>query len=212
MCQDDPRMLSGPVVMIGPPGVGKGTQCRRIAERFGVPHLSTGEMLRARKAFTQRGEAIATLIDRGNLVPDQWITEILFQRVSDSDCRCGYVLDGFPRTVPQAESLDDFLSSRRTPIHAVIELVADRPTLLSRLRERRRTSGRADEDDSTIAHRLDVYRQQTEPVTAYYRDRGQLHEVDATQSIDEVDRSIQRLIVRNAASGDRSLPPGPATL
>ena len=178
------------IVFIGPPGAGKGTQCRRLSQHLGVPHLSTGEMLRAAKVDPELGARISGCIDRGNLVPDELVTRILIERLSGDDCDSGYLLDGYPRTVRQAEMLDDYLTQRDQKLDAVLELSVDREVLVRRLVNRATIENRVDDTEETIQNRLKVFFSITEPVIDYYRQHGLLLAVDGDQPLDGVSAAV----------------------
>lgn len=175
------------VVFLGPPGSGKGTQSRRLTEFLDVPHLSTGEMLRsAKREGTSVGALASSYMDRGELVPDPIVMNVLEERLSRPDCSHGCLFDGFPRTLGQAKSLDQLLSSRGTPLNVVIELKADENEIMRRMLHRAAVERRADDTPETIENRLRVYRQQTAPLVDYYFRHGLLEKINAMASPDEV--------------------------
>jgi adenylate kinase len=181
------------IVLIGPPGVGKGTQAQRLVAWLRVPHISTGDMLRqAIRGRTELGLASEQYIARGELVPDPLILRLVDQRLAEPDCARGCLLDGFPRTINQAVSLDEFLSQRNTPLDMVIELTADREEIVQRLTGR----GRADDRPEVIRQRLEVFDQQNAPLLEYYRDKGRLHCVDGVGPPDVVFQRIKDLLER----------------
>jgi adenylate kinase len=162
------------LVFIGPPGVGKGTQAERLVKHLAVTHLSTGDMLRqARQDKTDLGLKAESYMAAGQLVPDDLILELVGHRLEAADCRAGYLLDGFPRTVPQAEALDKILVARGTPLDVVLELTASTDELARRLASR----GRADDQPEVIRQRLEAYERQTAPLVDYYRRQGLLHSI-----------------------------------
>jgi len=171
------------IVLIGPPGAGKGTQAKRLIEDLQIPHLSTGEMLRAgREVSTELGLMAAQYLDRGQLVPDELVVGIVDQRLQQADCKNGYLLDGFPRTVPQADALDELLQERDTKLDLVLELNVAEEELIERLLQRKRP----DDTRETIAERLQVYQKQTSPLLEYYSDRGLLASIVGVGTPDEV--------------------------
>jgi len=186
------------LVLLGPPGAGKGTQAARLVEKLGLLHLSTGDMLRAAAAAgTQTGLAAKEIMARGELVPDSVVVRIIEDRISEPDARKGFVLDGFPRTVAQAESLDAMLAAKGRKLDAVIELEVDAARLSDRIVKRAEQARRAglpvrkDDDPTVFGTRLAAYRAQTAPVSAYYRRTGSLKAVDGMQSIDIVTGAIE---------------------
>ena len=182
------------LVLLGPPGAGKGTQARRLAQRRGFAHLSTGEMLRAAVAAqTALGKKVQAVMASGELVSDATVIALIAQQVGEAHCRRGFVLDGFPRTRAQAQALEALLQERDLALHAVLELQVDEAALLARMRSRLKESGqapRADDTEEALATRLKVYRRQTAPVSAFYQERGLLRSLDGMQPIDAVSRAM----------------------
>jgi adenylate kinase len=171
------------LVFIGPPGAGKGTQAAKLIEKFRLAHLSTGDMLRAaRDAKTPVGLKAEKYMSSGALVPDGIIVDIIAERLNQADCEKGYLLDGFPRTIAQAEALDSMLAKKGTPLHVVLELKVPEEELFKRLAGR----GRADDTPEVIRQRLVAYRKQTEPLLAYYGQRGLLKSIDGLGTVDEI--------------------------
>jgi len=189
------------LVLLGPPGAGKGTQATRIAKRFAIPQLSTGDMLReAVAAGTPLGLRTKHIMDRGELAPDEIVIAVVADRIDHADAASGFVLDGFPRTVPQAEALDRELTARGIGLDAVLELEVDEGVLLVRIKGRatetanRGHSMRRDDDPQVFKTRLKAYRAQTAPVTEYYRSRGLLKIVDGLQPIDVVTEQLAAVL------------------
>ncbi|MBN2215955.1 MAG: adenylate kinase [Pirellulales bacterium] len=179
------------IVFIGPPGAGKGTQAERLIEKYGLAHLSTGDMLRAaRDAQTDVGRKAEEYMSKGELVPDEIIIAIIGQRLAQPDCQGGCLLDGFPRTIAQAEALDALLAEKQTPLDVVLELRVPEEELFNRLAGR----GRADDQPEVIRQRLVAYRRQTEPLLEYYGAKSVLKSVDGLGTVDEIfDRVVDVL-------------------
>lgn len=175
--------------MLGPPGSGKGTQGRRLAQRYGIAHLSTGEMLREQiAAGTDLGRRVAGLVAAGDLVPDEVVEGLMHDRVIEASRQGGYVLDGFPRTLHQAVAAYDIAAEAGATVHAVVHLLVPEAVVLERLLGREES--RADDDAATIRHRLAVYRERTAPLIDYYAGRQVLVTVDAAGPPDEVFAAI----------------------
>ncbi|MEM8866479.1 MAG: adenylate kinase [Planctomycetota bacterium] len=171
------------IVFIGPPGAGKGTQSVRLADALGITCLSTGEVLRdAREGDTPAGREIAKRLDAGELVSDDLVLRIVADRLAEADCRHGYLFDGFPRTLPQAEELDKLLADHRAKLDAVVLFEIDEEELFRRLASR----GRADDNVELIRQRLKDYAAITQPLAGYYEERGLLKRIDAVGTQDEV--------------------------
>jgi len=189
------------LILLGPPGAGKGTQAQRLIEKYGIVQLSTGDMLRAAVAAgTPVGQRAKAIMERGELVPDDVVVAIIADRIDQSDCKRGFVLDGFPRTVPQAEALDRLLAERGLKLDAVVELKVDEGILLKRIENRvkemtaRGEKPRADDNPETMKGRLAAYRAQTAPLTYYYASKGTHQPVDGMNPIDVVTLEINRVL------------------
>jgi adenylate kinase len=186
------------LVLFGPPGAGKGTQAKLLSEQRGLPQLSTGDMLRAAiAAGTELGKRCKTIMDRGDLVPDEIVIGIIAERYDQPDCRGGAIFDGFPRTIAQAEALDHMLAQRGLRIDHVIELRVNDEILLRRVEQRIKESGgatRADDTPETLKARLEVYYRNTAPLIAYYRNQGKLKTVDGMAPIEEVAKAIEAVL------------------
>lgn len=185
------------LILLGPPGAGKGTQAQRLVENHGLVQLSTGDMLRAAvKAGTPIGLKAKDVMARGELVSDEIVVGIIEDRIAEPDCARGFILDGFPRTVAQAEALDAMLAKTGMELDAVIELKVDEGILVGRIEKRvadmvaRGEPVRADDNAEALKKRLDAYRAQTAPVSHYYASRGALKTVDGMAPIDDVTKAI----------------------
>ena len=183
------------VVFLGPPGVGKGTQAKRLVAELGIPHISTGDMLREEMhRETELGKKAASFTNEGKLVPDDVIIEMVCQRTSQPDCAAGFLLDGFPRTVDQAKAMDEFLAEQGNSISVVLRLVVAEEELRRRLVERAKCEGRPDDTPETISERFRVYEQSTAPVVGYYRERRLLRDINGEQTPDNVFKTIFGII------------------
>ncbi|MEQ9689273.1 adenylate kinase [Bauldia litoralis] len=187
------------LILLGPPGAGKGTQAQRLVEKYGIVQLSTGDMLRASAAAgTPVGSKAKAIMDRGDLVPDDVMIEIIAERLDEPGSSKGFILDGFPRTVAQAEALDTLLDQRDLALDAIIEIKVDEQVLIDRIAGRSKETGGTRGDDQSTAKRLEVYRKQTAPVADHYRRKGVLVSVDGMGTMDEVaaliDRHVQSLV------------------
>jgi adenylate kinase len=186
------------LVLLGPPGAGKGTQAVRLAEVYGVPHIATGDIFRANVAdATPLGQKAREYMDRGDLVPDEVVIEMVTDRLAASDTEPGFLLDGFPRTVPQALALEEVLQSQG-PLDAVIRLVVTDDEVMQRLAQRREKEDRSDDDAETVRNRLEQYRAKTEPLEAFYAERELLLDVDGVGPVDEVTGRARAVLDRRA--------------
>lgn len=189
------------IVLLGPPGAGKGTQAKRIVSDYNVPHLSTGDMLRAAVlAETCIGMKVRETMENGQLVPDPLVLAAVIERISQSDAQRGFVLDGFPRTMSQATAFDDLLVTEGLDLDHVIELRVDENVLLNRILTRAREAReggatvRPDDNYETMKVRLDAYNKQTAPLVDYYRSKSILRSVDGLQSVDVVASELRRVM------------------
>jgi adenylate kinase len=179
------------LVIMGPPGAGKGTQATLIAEHYGIPAISTGDMFRAMKtADTPLARQVREIMEAGGYVSDDITNAIVADRLAHEDCKRGFLLDGYPRTLQQVQTLDDYLAESQRPLNAVISLVADVEEVVARLLRRAVIDGRSDDNEETIRVRLQVYAEQTEPLLEVYRSRGLLVEVDGHGEVQEVSERI----------------------
>lgn len=210
------------VILLGPPGAGKGTQAVRIAETFDIPHISTGDILRANvRDGTELGRAAKRYMDAGDLVPDDVIMGMVSERLDADDAKQGFLFDGFPRTVPQAQSLEDLLVDRNEPLDVVVRLAVDQDEVVQRLTGRRTCTEcgavfhvtakppqregvcdncggslvqRDDDTEDVVLNRLEVYRSQTEPLEYFYWQRGLLRDVEAVGSVEDISARLLALL------------------
>ena len=210
------------IVMLGAPGAGKGTQAKRIAEEYGVPHISTGDIFRANiKNNTPLGQQAKIYMDKGELVPDELVVSLIMDRFDEPDCEKGYILDGYPRTIPQAEALDKALKDNGEKLDFAIDVDVPDEVIINRMSGRRACLNcgatyhvvnnppkaedvcdscgnalvqREDDREETVRNRLDVYHDQTEPLKQYYAGSGVLYTVDGTKDMEEVFKSICSIV------------------
>lgn len=183
------------LILIGPPGAGKGTQAKLIAERYGIPHISTGEIFRANVAAgTDLGLEAKKFMDRGEYVPDAVTNAMVRNRLAEPDTDPGFLLDGYPRTLEQVGELDIILSDLGKQLESVVEITADVEEVTQRLLARAAKEGRADDTEEVIRRRMVVYAEQTEPIVAVYTERGLVRKVDGMGNIDEVQARIVEVL------------------
>lgn len=183
------------IVLLGPPGAGKGTQATAIVDAQGIPHISTGDMLRAAvRAGTPIGKKAKAVMDAGELVSDEIVIGIAEERLGQADAKSGFLLDGFPRTLAQAEALERLLGKLGTPLDCCLALTVDNEAVVQRLLKRAQIEGRADDNEATIRERMRVYDSQTAPLLSFYRGRGRLVEVSGMGTIDEVGQRIREAL------------------
>ncbi|MGV3711603.1 adenylate kinase [Pseudolysinimonas sp.] len=186
------------LLIVGPPGAGKGTQAARIAERYGIPTISTGDIFRANiKNETELGKQVKAIVDAGDYVPDSLTNALVTDRLNEADAAGGFLLDGYPRTPDQVTYLDELLGSHGHALDAVVRLVADEDEVVRRLTQRAIEQGRSDDSEEAIRHRQEVYQRETAPLLEMFRTRGLLIEVDGLGAIDDVsDRIFGALAAR----------------
>jgi adenylate kinase len=223
--------LQRPVIFLGPPGAGKGTQAKRLSTLYGVPHLSTGDMLRDHvHRGTELGKKAKPIMDRGDLVPDDIVLGMVEDRVAQTDCAKGFVFDGFPRTMPQAMALDQVFEKKHFPRPLVVNFHVDYDELLHRVSGRRMCSvngeiyniyeappkveglcdkcggkliQRTDDRVEVVRDRLAAFSRQTQPLIEYYRSHGDLNEIDGAASVEEVSRRLEQILARHGSDGHR---------
>lgn len=187
------------IILLGPPGAGKGTQAKVLEESHGIVQLSTGDMLRAAVgAGGELGQEAKAVMDAGRLMPDDIMIQIISERIDQPDCANGFILDGFPRTTAQAEALAEMLSEKGLKLDFVVEIAVDDEILVDRINTRvaemPETERRSDDNAETLRKRLGVYHEQTAPILPFYRDRDMLKQVDGMQSIEEVTKQIEQVV------------------
>lgn len=175
------------LIILGPPGAGKGTQAERLAADRGIPHVSTGDIFRSNiKNETPLGLQVKGILDSGGYVPDEVTDQIVADRLGEPDAAQGFLLDGYPRTMPQVLALDALLEQRDTPLDAVLQLVVDEDEVVGRLLRRAQSSGRADDSEAVVRERMDIYNRETAPLAEHYAKQGRLVPVDGMGEIGEV--------------------------
>ena len=185
------------LILFGPPGAGKGTQAANISQNYKAAHISTGDMLReAVKNGTELGTLAKTYKDKGELIPDDVIIGIIKDRIREEDARQGFMLDGFPRTMAQAEALQGMLETEEVGIDAVVSIEVEDEEIVQRILERQKIEGRDDDTEDVVRNRLRVYREQTEPLKSFYKNQDVLYEVDGMGTIDEVFSRIKVILDR----------------
>lgn len=183
------------LILLGGPGVGKGTQANKIKHAYSIPHVSTGEVLReARAAGTELGKKAAGYMDAGKLLPDEIILGIVREKLEMAEMENGFLFDGFPRTIQQAEGLDRMLTEMNKTLDAVVSIEVSDEVVIERLLKRAKIEGRLDDNRETIENRLSVYYKQTEPLKAYYKERGLLQSVDGIGTVDEIFERIKTVL------------------
>lgn len=194
------------LIFLGPPGAGKGTQAKRLTDKYGIPQLSTGDMLRAAvSAGTEIGKRAKAVMDAGGLVSDDIVNQIVSERIEAPDCAKGFILDGYPRTVPQAKALADNMRKKNLALDAVIELKVDEEALIRRIENRvaETVAGggtvRSDDNPEAFRKRLTEYREKTAPLSNYYSEQGELVTLDGMADVDAVTEAIERVLEKASA-------------
>jgi adenylate kinase len=196
------------LLIVGPPGAGKGTQAARITSTYGIPDVSTGDIFRANiKNQTPLGVQVKAIIDAGDYVSNDLTNALVTSRLEEEDALGGFLLDGYPRTLEQVEYLDQLLAGKGQALDAVIQLVADQDEVVARLRKRALEQGRTDDTEDAIRHRQEVYARETSPLIAVYRDRGLLIEVDGLGEIDDVAGRIAEALAARGIAAESSVEP-----
>ncbi|MET3767577.1 adenylate kinase [Marisediminicola sp. UYEF4] len=197
-----PRLL-----IVGPPGAGKGTQAAKLAADFGIPAIATGDIFRHNiRTGTELGTQVKAIVDAGDYVPDSLTNELVASRLSEEDALEGFLLDGYPRTLNQVAYLTDLLAGRGQSLDGVIQLVADTDEVVTRLRKRAVEQGRMDDSEEAIRHRQDVFARETAPLVAAYSDKGLLVEVDGIGEIDEVEGRITAALAAHGIQRPGAVP------
>jgi adenylate kinase len=189
------------IVLLGAPGSGKGTQAALLKDALGIPHISTGELLRAAvRDGTDVGKQAKAIMDRGELVPDDVILAMLRERLEADDCRAGFILDGYPRNLAQAEALEDLLDDLGQPVDEAVQIDIEADVIIDRIARRASTEGRSDDSEETVRNRLAVYEEQTAPVIGFYAEREKLSQVYGVGSVEEIFERIMGLVAPGSDS------------
>ena len=179
-------------ILIGPPGAGKGTQAKKLAEQYGIAHISTGDMFRAAVADqTPVGKQVKEVLDKGELVSDDLVIAVIKERIAQDDCQKGFLLDGYPRTAPQAENFAELLKTLNPESFHVVELVVSEEDIIGRIKARSEALGRSDDSVEVFSNRIEVYKDQTAPLLEYYGDQGLLEKIDGLGTVDEVNGRLK---------------------